>query len=100
MPTINKPKRKNTQKHGKAKEIWKLYNTSRWRKLRDAKLMENPLCEICEQSGITKQATQVHHITPISTGSNELEMMDLAYNYNNLQSLCDECHQRLHKDNR
>ena len=80
MPTINKPKRKNTEKHGKAKEIWKLYNTSRWRKLREAKLIENPLCEICAESGITKQATQVHHIPPISQGTNELEMMDLAYN--------------------
>lgn len=106
MPTINKPRRKNTEKHGKAKEIWKLYNTSRWRKLRDAKLMENPLCEMCldeniiNEDGIKEsrisEAKEVHHIKPISTGSNELEMMDLAYNYNNLMSVCEFHHHQLH----
>lgn len=97
MPTINKPKKTNNEKHGKAKEIWKLYNTARWRKMRQAKLMQNPLCERCEEKGIVTQATQVHHITPISNGESELMMKDLAYNFDNLQSLCDKCHQELHK---
>lgn len=98
MPTINKPKKSNVQKHGKTKEIWNLYNTSKWRKLRQAKLLQNPLCERCEEKGITTEATQVHHVTPISTATNDLEMMDLAYNFNNLQSLCDKCHQDIHKE--
>ena len=48
MPEIVKlKKKKNYSKHGRPKEIAKLYNSTRWVKLRNGYLMQNPLCERC-----------------------------------------------------
>ena len=95
MPTINKGKKfSNYQKHDKAKDIYNnVYNTAKWRKLRQAYLMQHPLCELCG-----KVALEVHHITPISKGETELEMKELGFNPNNLMSLCEECHHKLHNE--
>lgn len=100
MPTINRGKKVNNYvKHDKAKDIYKyVYNTSRWRKLREAYLMLHPLCEICEKDGKVNEATEVHHITPISYANDELEMKELGYNPNNLMALCEECHHKLHNE--
>lgn len=99
MPTIQKLKKKpNYQKHNKSKEIYDtVYNTTTWRNLRRAHLMEHPLCEECLASGRIRTATQVHHIKEISRANSILEMQDIGFNPNNLQSLCDECHQKKHK---
>lgn len=100
MPTIKKQKRNcksNYKKHGKQGYIQKLYNSSSWQNLRKSKLMTNPLCQNCEKNGITSLATCVHHCHIISDASTECEMMDLAYNFGNLLSLCEECHQKMHK---
>lgn len=99
MPTINKPKRKSTsEKHGKSKDIAKIYNSSKWVKLRNAYIQANPLCELCLEKEIIKPAEEVHHIKPIGTGLDELEMMDLAYNPENLKALCKECHHEIHQE--
>ncbi|MCH5234922.1 MAG: HNH endonuclease [Muribaculaceae bacterium] len=60
--------------------------------------MEHPICEVCESKGIIREAKEIHHIRPISNGETELEMMDLAFNPYNLQSLCIECHHKIHKE--
>lgn len=78
--------------------IVKIYNSSRWRALREAKLRETPLCEICEKEGRITPATQVHHIHEISLGGSVNDMLDIAFDYNNLQSLCERCHMHLHGD--
>jgi len=98
MPTINKGKKVNNYvKHDKAKDIYKyVYNTSQWRKLREAYLMLHPLCEMCEKDGKVNEAVEVHHITPISNANDELEMKELGYNPDNLMALCEECHHKLH----
>lgn len=98
MPTINKGKKINNYvRHGKAKEIWQnIYNTSEWRKLRQAYIISHPLCERCLERNIIAPATEVHHITPISTATNEMEMKDLGYNENNLMALCEKCHHEIH----
>lgn len=101
MPIINKPKRScryKYKKHDKQGEIQKLYNSSKWVKLRNAYLMMHPLCEICEAKGLTVAAQEIHHIKPISTADDILEMMDIAYNPNNLQALCIKCHHEIHKN--
>lgn len=100
MPTINRGKKiNNYQKHDKAIDIYRyVYNTSRWRKLRQAYLMQHPLCELCEKDGKVKEATEVHHITPISNANDELSMKELGYNPNNLMALCEECHHKLHNE--
>lgn len=100
MPTINRGKKVNNYvKHDKAKDIYKyVYNTTRWKKLREAYLMQHPLCEMCEKDGKVNEATEVHHITPISNANTELEMKELGYNPNNLMSLCEDCHHKLHNE--
>lgn len=99
MAWINKPPKKTRTKNGLSKLATQVYNTSRWRNIRAAKLMENPLCEKCLQNGIIKPATDVHHIIRIQTKDNLLEMKEIAYDYSNLMSLCEECHQKEHKSN-
>lgn len=60
-----------------------IYNTARWKKLRAEHLAREPLCRGCGAP-----AEVVDHIRP------HREDMDLAYDPDNLQSLCKTCHQR------
>lgn len=98
MPTINKQPRKKPDytKRGDNILAAKIYNTPQWKNLRKIKLMSNPVCEMCLEQGKVSPTEEIHHITPILTGKDELEMMDLAFNYDNLISLCKECHHSLH----
>lgn len=98
MPTIKKLKKiSNYQRHGKALDIYnKVYNTTQWRKLRQSYLMKHPLCEKCLESNKITPAVEIHHITPISTGKDDLEMKDLGFNPSNLMALCEECHHKIH----
>ena len=98
MPTINKPKKQsNYKKHDKALQIYNnVYNTVQWRKLRQAYLMQHPLCEECLKQGKTTLATEVHHVIPISSGLSEMEMKDLGFNSENIMALCSECHHKQH----
>lgn len=94
MPTINKPKKKNIKKN-KAKLIYNtIYNSKTWRKMREAYLMEHPVCEKCGKAF----AKEIHHIIPISKADTELEMQNLGFNYSNLQALCEKCHHEVHKN--
>lgn len=103
MPTItrlqdlDKPK-SNSKPQPDSPNEWasRCYNTLRWRKLREAKLQDSPLCEICLENGKVTPATEVHHRMEISQAGSYLEAMDIAFDYNNLQSLCTQCHQDLH----
>ena len=99
MPTINKPKKKTSVKREKALTIYRnVYNTSLWRNIRSAYLMEHPLCEMCLQDGKTTVATDVHHKTEISNGNTVEEMQELGFDYSNLMALCEDCHTRLHAE--
>jgi 5-methylcytosine-specific restriction protein A len=62
-----------------------LYNTYKWRKLRNSILKQYPYCSKC---GIGKNETslQVHHIIP-PRGNEEL-----FFNEQNLVSICPRCH--------
>src|SRR6185312_5536476 len=39
----------------------RLYRTARWKRLREAKLRQDPLCEWCLEREIVEPATEVHH---------------------------------------
>lgn len=77
-----------------------VYNTARWKRLRLVKLRDNPLCEICEKKGITKMADDVHHIQSFMSVDDPEARKALAFDYDNLMSLCDECHSEIHKRKR
>ncbi|CEF48308.1 unnamed protein product [uncultured bacterium] len=69
----------------------RFYAGDPWRRLRRLKLLGSPLCELCQARGILVAATVVHH---------RLELRDhpgLAFDLENLQSLCPACHTTLHK---
>lgn len=97
MPTIYKPKRKPPKKSGDDYKLRQgIYQTERWKRLRLAKLSESPLCERCMRDGKITPAVDVHHLTSFTTAADEIERKRLAYDYNNLMSLCKECHHYVH----
>lgn len=98
MPFIKK--NKSIQKVDfKRKERQRIYQSERWKQLRIAKLMQSPLCEICLAKGITKPAVDVHHVDSFMNYSGTRQLQ-AAYNFDNLQSLCKECHSEVHKNRR
>ncbi len=59
-----------------------------WRKVRKIFLSANPFCEMCKRDkGILTDATEVHHIKPLSEGGNN--------SFDNLMPLCKSCHSRI-----
>lgn len=106
MPIINKKQLNpnninNINKTNNEKELAQLYcyNTECWTKLRQIKLKNNPICERClNLHNIITPTTQIHHIQPFMTGLNIEQIKSLAFDYNNLMSLCDECHKAIHNN--
>ena len=74
----------------------KLINSYTWQLLRRKKFLANPLCEECAAHGRVTPTEEVHHIIPVENGKDEAEMRKLAYDYNNLRSLCKACHAAAH----
>lgn len=94
MPYLKKTKSNSAISFNKI-ERHKIYNTSKWRKLRQIYLMYNPLCEICLSKNIIKQGEHIHHLDSfLNYEGNEREYK--AYDYNNLITLCEECHSKIH----
>ncbi len=58
-----------------------------WLKLRAAKVEANPLCEECERQGYVKVTDEVHHIIAFKGLGDSLRL-----DWDNLESLCRECH--------
>lgn len=79
------------------KDVNDIYQSLRWRELREAKLDANPVCELCEKAGRVTPATLVHHRIPIETALTRAGMEELAYRWSNLQSLCRPCHSDIHQ---
>lgn len=73
-----------------------LTNSRTWRNLRLWYLKRHPVCENCELHGRTRQAVEVHHITPVQRGATFEEKKALCYNPQNLRALCRECHHEEH----
>ena len=65
-----------------------------WHKLRKLKLSQDPLCEVHLQQGQIIAASIIHHIQPIDMHPQLRLVMD------NLQSLCNDCHEEIHKKER
>ena len=64
-----------------------------WDKARKLYLSKNPLCEICATKNKIVQSVLVHHKVPITEGGALLD-------YNNLQALCNNCHENIHGKDR
>ena len=80
------------------KDKAEIYNSREWRELRILKLRANPLCEVCEREGIVTSAHAVHHRHPIEESTSKAEMRKWAFMWDNLVSVCDACHAKIHKE--
>lgn len=95
MPQIYKrPKKKRNNINVEKRQ--EVYNTSLWRKMRLAKLKDQPLCEVCLIEGKIRLAEHVHHIRSFMQAEDQIERDRLAYDSENLASVCQECHNRIH----
>ncbi len=81
---IRKIKKDYNQPYSKP-EYSKVYNSTRWRRLRAEYIKHHPLCIECNRNNIIKEAEVVDHIKEIADGGS-------IWNVNNLQSLCDKHH--------
>lgn len=97
MPTLNiKPKETKPQHHNSdARKLrMEAYNNTSWKKLRDTYIKQNPLCELCLIDGKVTPATDVHHKqSPFKNGAINYQLLN---DIENLQSLCKECHGKVH----
>ena len=101
MPRINTIKKTNkyhAYKHPKFRDNkWqKYYGTKEWHNLRQTKLYEQPLCERCLALGKVTPAHSVHHMCVFGSCPTEEERWYWFLNYNNLISVCQECHNEIH----
>lgn len=93
MPTINLPDRSRKRVSTTAKkEAQQIYQDKRWRPLREEKLRCNPLCERCESLGVSRFAKEVHHIVAFMSAASLTHRDRLAFDFDNLRSLCVDCH--------
>jgi 5-methylcytosine-specific restriction protein A len=99
MPTIKLLKKKrDSVTTTRVRDYQEIYQDRRWKILRRMKMKNNPMCELCDFRGKTKQMEEVHHIKPFETGRSSYEIEELAFDYYNLESLCCDCHEERHKD--
>lgn len=96
MPYLKKPVCQNHRAVNREDRV-KIYSSSKWRKLRHSKLLANPLCELCLERDKVVPAVDVHHINSFMNHSGN-RRLQLAYDYDNLLSLCKQCHQWLHRN--
>jgi len=71
------------------------YHSWAWRRCRDGYMAAgHMLCERCLAKGIIRKGDEVHHrihLTP-----ENMHNPDIALNWNNLETLCKECHEEEH----
>lgn len=72
------------------------YGQTAWKKLRQRKLQDQPLCELCLARGIVKTATDCHHAIKFFDQFTPDLRQTLLLDYDNLVSLCEDCHNKIH----
>ena len=87
LPYIKIANKKYDRTRNKSPERRFLHSQG-WRRAREHKLSIDPLCEQCLKKGYTVPAVLVHH----------LDGNELNNDFGNLKSLCNDCHETVHKD--
>jgi 5-methylcytosine-specific restriction protein A len=71
-----------------------LIQSKEWQRVRNRYIREHPTCEICG-----KLAVCVHHRKPLNWYRNNPDRMrQLCFDEDNLQALCFDCHERVHRE--
>lgn len=82
------------------KERQALYQSKRWKDLREYMVQKYPLCQDCLKEGRITPTSEIHHIkSPFVIGLTEEEKARRAYDENNLVALCRDCHIKRHHPN-
>ena len=72
-----------------------IYHTSEWERVRQAAwARDHGMCVECYTRGRVTPAELVHHINEITPEN--IDDPGVAYNLDNLECVCRECHSRLH----
>ena len=97
--TIKKTKKYHAYKNPKFRDNkWqKYYGTKEWHNLRQTKLPPPPPRERCLLHDRVRPATECHHKKVFGSFPTEEERWYWFLNYDNLISLCHECHQYIHQ---
>lgn len=70
------------------------YQSVEWKSLRRVYAKEHPFCEICLSKGLINPTRVVHH--KIFLNKDNICNPSIALNKDNLQSLCQDCHNKIH----
>ena len=70
------------------------YKSKEWQDCRASYIQEHPLCEICLEKGIINPAVIVHH--KIHLNEDNYQDTTISLNHDNLQSVCQACHNEIH----
>ncbi len=70
-----------------------IYKSPKWETCRARALRRDGyICQRCKRYGRIRAATTVHHMKPVE------EYPELAYDLDNLESLCEQCHNKTHPE--
>ena len=95
MTAIQKPRKFKNENTERKK---KLYNTQAWKNLSMIYKQEHPLFECCKIDGKTSSVEEVHHLIKFDDQENPEVRSMLLLDKDNLISLCKDCHQKYHKN--
>lgn len=74
----------------------RFYSSKEWKSCRDAyRKKAKGLCERCLAKGIIKQGDHVHHKIELTVEN--MNDPNIAYDFNNLELLCFDCHMAEHE---
>lgn len=76
----------------------KFYSSKQWQKCRNAYIKRQPLCEECLKKGVVTPVEIVHHIIELTPYN--INNPSIALGFDNLQSVCRECHLAIHGVNK
>lgn len=99
MPRIYRPEpkpKRYTENRQRRHQL--VYNDPRWRPLREQVMArDGGLCQECLKQGRLTPATQVHHlVSPFIVGLPPSDFEFYAWNMDNLEAICHECHAAIH----
>lgn len=92
MVRMLNPKRSTKRENlGEGRDLRRrLYNSTRWRKVRRLFLLEQPLCVLCRLDGRLTPATVVDHML----GHDDPHWFERFWDERYWQALCAPCHSR------
>lgn len=97
MAWIYKPKRKGVPSDKKRMRA-RLYNDTKYRKIRDWYMQLHPLCEMCLEDDKVRPSQHLHHVlSPFQDGISEGEAFRRLRDERNFKALCVEHHEEVHK---